>query len=77
MDVNAIKWAEANAEIGLKRDEICPGLTVDQHAESVAMFYRHNANLDNKKWALTVRVVAHKLAEAFMHPPLDKPTASE
>lgn len=32
------EWLKANREKGLGPNEICPGLTIDQHAESIAMW---------------------------------------
>lgn len=63
---NEIKWAKANAEIGLKRDEICPGLTLDQHAESVAMFEMRNTPANNGAWQLTIPVLAGVIKKKLM-----------
>lgn len=66
MDMNNVKWAEANAEIGLKHNEICQGLTVDQHAESLAMFMQHDVDGNNAAWSLALKVVAAKIKSALM-----------
>lgn len=64
--LNEIKWAEANAEIGLKHNEICPGLTVKEHAESLAMFDMHGLNGSNKLWGLTVKVMEGIIKKRLM-----------
>lgn len=67
MTWNEVKWAEANAKLGLKRDEICPGLTLDQHAESLAMFDMRNAKTDNNRaWKLSVVVLADILKKKLL-----------
>lgn len=58
-------WAEANAQIGLQANEICPGLTVEQHAESIAMWDCRNMPTNNRAQALAVSVVSNELAERF------------
>lgn len=65
---NEVKWAMSNARLGLKRDEICPGVTLDAHAESVAMFDQHNQPYSNDVWQLTIPVVATMLKKKFMAP---------
>jgi hypothetical protein len=54
---NNVKWAKANVKLGLKRDEICPGVTVKQHAESLAMFEMHNTPTNNKAWVLSIPIL--------------------
>lgn len=63
---NEVKWAKANAEIGLERDEICPGLTVDQHAESLAMFDARHMNASNEAHKLAVPVLAIAIKRKLM-----------
>lgn len=63
---NETKWAVANAKLGLKRDEICPGLTLDQHAESIAMFDQHGLNSDTMTWKFAVAIVAAKLKQNLL-----------
>ncbi len=65
---NEIKWAKANVELGLKRDEICPGLTLDQHAESLAMFEQSKQNYTNKVWKLAIPVVAQVIRKKLLAP---------
>ena len=62
---NEVKWAMANARLGLQRDEICPGLTVDEHAESLAMFDCHNMNASNKVHSLAVEIVKKKIKQGL------------
>ena len=63
---NEVKWAMANAKIGLKRDEICPGLTVDQHAESLAMFDTRNMDAPNKVHALATAVLKDAIKKSLL-----------
>jgi hypothetical protein len=65
---NESKWAVSNAQIGLKRDEICPGLTLDDHAESLAMFDMHALNANNKAWHLAVLGCAAFIKKRIMSP---------
>lgn len=65
---NEVKWAKANAQLGLKRDEICPGLTLDQHAESLAMFEQRNQCYSNKIWKLAIPVVTEVLKKKLVGP---------
>jgi hypothetical protein len=59
------EWTLANAHIGLEPNEICPGTTVEQHAESLAMWELHNMPEDNKAQALAVTVLASARTERF------------
>lgn len=63
---NETKWAMANARLGLKRDEICSGLTVEQHAESLAMWDCKDVGTSNKVWALLIPIIAKKIKTALM-----------
>jgi hypothetical protein len=65
---NEVRWAMANARLGLARDEICPGLSVDDHAESIAMYDMHGIPVNNKVWQLAVKSCAKLVKDRLIKP---------
>jgi hypothetical protein len=53
---------------GVSDDFVCPGTSIDAHAESVAMFQLRNTHASNKTWALAVKVLAYGIADKFRKP---------
>lgn len=58
---NETKFKKANVALGLEYDEICPGLTVNDHAESIAMFQLHGLPTDNLEYSIALEVAYQKI----------------
>ena len=69
---NKTKWAKHNVEQGLRYSEICPGVTVGEHSESLAMFLLKDSPADNA-YTLALAVLTDSILNDFYEAGYDNP----
>lgn len=63
-----VKYRKGNIDRGMLKDEICPGVDVTEHAESLAMFELHDREYPNDLWWSLVQVYTAEYKERLMKP---------